>query len=272
MKRINTIFNLLIVLCIVFTSCNEQKSEKNTESKIPVKEHTELAVIWQQNAAEYRALSHQAFNIATQKVKSLKRTNRSKPLAIITDLDETVIDNSPYSAMQIKQDLDFDKDDWIEWGKLKQAQGLPGAVRFFNLADSLGVEVFYISNRYQGQLTETIENLKLLNLPNADSSHVFLKTTTSEKQARRNKVLKDYDVVLYMGDNLSDFSSVFDNQNSKSRNETVDKMSTEFGDRFIVFPNPMYGDWESKGLYENKRDWTHKEKDSLRNLKLTSYK
>jgi predicted secreted acid phosphatase len=49
-------------------------------------------------------------------------------------------------------------------------------------------------------------------------------------------------------------------------------MSTEFGDRFIVFPNPMYGDWESKGLYENKRDWTHKEKDSLRNLKLTSYK
>ena len=272
MKKINTIFNLLIVLCIVFTSCNEQKPEKDTESQTPVKEHTELAVIWQQNAAEYRALSYQAFNVATQKVKNLKRTKLSKPLAIITDLDETVIDNSPYSAMQIKQDLDFDKDDWIEWGKLKQAKGLPGAVRFFNLADSLGIEVFYISNRYQDQLTETIENLKLLNLPNADSAHVFLKTTTSEKQARRNKVLEDYQVVLYMGDNLSDFSSVFDNQNSKSRNESVDKMSTEFGDQFIVFPNPMYGDWESKGLYENKRDWSDKEKDSLRNLKLTSYK
>ena len=272
MKKINTLFNLLIVLCIVFTSCNKQKSAKNIESQTPVKEHTELAVIWQQNAAEYRALSYQAFNIATQKVKSLKRTNRSKPFAIITDLDETVIDNSPYSAMQIKQDLDFDKDDWIEWGKLKQAQGLPGAVRFFNLADSLGIEVFYISNRYQDQLTETIENLKLLNLPNADSAHVFLRTSKSEKQERRNKVLEDYEVVLYMGDNLSDFSSIFDNQNSKSRNESVDKMSTEFGHQFIVFPNPMYGDWESKGLYENKRDWTHKEKDSLRNLKLTSYK
>ena len=271
MKKTNATF-LLATLLIIVVGCNDMNTEnQNIEKDIPKKEHTELSVLWQQNAAEYRALSHQAFNIATKKILNLEPAY-DKQLAIITDIDETVLDNSPYSGMQIKNDLNFDKNDWIEWGKLKKAKGLPGAVNFFNLADSLGVEVFYISNRYQVQLAETLENLELLNLPNADSNHVFLRTDTSEKQERRDRVLNDYNVILYMGDNLSDFSSVFDNQKSASRNESVDKMSKEFGTKFIVFPNPMYGDWESKGLYGNNRNWSTQEKDSIRNSKITSYK
>lgn len=268
----NTTFCLSAILLIFATGCGNSKSEINNPQKhIPIKEHAELSVLWQQNAAEYRALSHQAFNIATKKIMNLEPAH-GKPLAIITDIDETVLDNSPFSGMQIKNDLDFDKKDWIEWGKLKKAKALPGAVKFFNLADSLGIEVFYISNRYQVQLEETIENLDLLNFPDADSNHVLLKTSTSEKQERRDRVLNNYQVILYMGDNLSDFSSVFDNQNSASRNESVEKMSKAFGTEFIIFPNPVYGDWESKGLYESNRNWTNQEKDSIRNAKIISYK
>ena len=173
--------------------------------------------------------------------------------------------------MQIQKDLDYTKEDWIEWGKLKQAKALPGAVKFCNLADSLNIEVFYISNRYNIQLEETVANMKELGLPNSDTSHVFLRTNSSEKQERRDRVLENHEVVLYMGDNLSDFSNAFDNQSSEARNTLVDQMQESFGAKFIVFPNPMYGDWETKGVYENNRSWTDHQKDSIRHAKLISY-
>ncbi len=249
---------------------NTEVNKSNQDQSKPKREHAVLSVLWQQNSAEYRALCYQAFNIAGEKIKNLKNDGE-KRLALITDIDETVLDNSPYNAMQIKRDLDFDKEDWIEWGSRKSADALPGAVDFFNMADSLGVEVFYISNRYHVQLDETLENLNSLNFPKADTNHVFLKTDSSEKQERRNRVLENYEVVLYLGDNLSDFSSVFDNQSTESRNQSVDNLSSSFGEKFIVFPNPMYGDWESRGIYESNRDWTDEERDSIRHAKVYSY-
>lgn len=270
--KLNVYKIVLITGLIIVIGCSEINTAKQSEtSEIPKKKHTLSAVLWQQNAAEYRALSYQAYNIASLRLQNLGKS-KEKPFALITDLDETVVDNSPYSAMQITEDLNFDLNDWIEWGKLENAKALPGAVDFFNLADSLGVEVFYISNRDEVQLNETIANLEKLNLPNADVDHVFLRTTTSEKQERRDVVLENYEVVMYMGDNLSDFSEVFDGQSTASRNTLADKLKTSFGDSFIVFPNPMYGDWESKGIYENNRNWTEQQKDSIRKAKIYSYK
>lgn len=266
----SVLFSLSLIIAMT-TGCTKPANNGDaSENKLSKREHSILTVLWQQNSAEYKALCYQAYNIASNKLRDLDM-NSGKSLAIITDIDETVLDNSPYNAMQIEKDLDFDKKDWVDWGKQKSAKALPGAVEFFNLADSLGIEVFYISNRYNVQLEETIANLKDLKFPMADSSHVFLKTTTSEKQERRDMVLENHEVVLYMGDNLSDFSQVFDNQSTASRNQSADELYASFGDKFIVFPNPMYGDWESKGIYENNRSWTDEQKDSIRRAKLISY-
>lgn len=237
----------------------------------PKREYNVSAVLFQQHAAEYQALCYQAFNLASERVTQAGSTS-GKPLAVITDIDETTLDNSPYSGMQILEDEEFTKEDWKEWGMQQSAQPVPGAVDFFNLADSLGVEVFYISNRYQNQLDETVANLQQKGFPNADTDHVFLKTDTSEKQARRDRVLADYEVVLYLGDNLSDFSQVFDGQSTAVRGQFAASLKKEFGDQFIVLPNAMYGDWESKGIYEGSRDWTAAQKDSLRLAKIQSYK
>jgi predicted secreted acid phosphatase len=52
-------------------------------------------VLWQQTAAEYRALCYQAFNIAALRLNEIsKKKLRKQKLAIITDLDETILDNS----------------------------------------------------------------------------------------------------------------------------------------------------------------------------------
>lgn len=270
MKNISSLFWSLSCLLFLTSCMNSENNTTDQEIDIPKKEHATLAVLWQQQAGEFKALSYQAFNLAAARIKTIENT-QEKPLAIITDLDETVLDNSPYSGMQIQKDLDYTKEDWIEWGKLKQAKALPGAVKFFALADSLNIEIFYISNRYNIQLEETVANMKELGLPNADTSHVFLRTNSSEKQERRDRVLENHEVVLYMGDNLSDFSNVFDNKSSEARNTLVDQMQESFGAKFIVFPNPMYGDWETKGVYENNRSWTDQQKDSIRHAKLISY-
>jgi predicted secreted acid phosphatase len=48
-----------------------------------------------------------------------------------------------------------------------------------------------------------------------------------------------------MGDNLNDFAEVFEQSKTiDSRLSTAEQNRNEFGSRFIVLPNPMYGAWE----------------------------
>lgn len=61
--------------------------------------------------------------------------------------------------------------------------------------------------------------------------------------------MKQFDVVLFIGDNLADFSDLFDKKTMEDRNATTRRIANEFGDRFIILPNPVYGDWES-ALYQ----------------------
>jgi len=78
----------------------------------------------------------------------------------LESIDETVLDNSAYNARMVETDGEYTKDTWIEWGKELKARPVPGAVDFFNYAKSKGVAIYYLSNRYNVQKKETIQNLK----------------------------------------------------------------------------------------------------------------
>ena len=65
-----------------------------------------------------------------------------------------------------------------------------------------------------------------------------------------------------MGDNLGDFSFLFDKKNTEERMQNVNSIAAEFGNRFIVLPNPTYGDWESS-LYNYNYSLTQAQKDSV---------
>ncbi len=200
-----------------------------------------------------------------------KKAPGDKKFAIITDIDETVLDNSPYNGRLIEQDVSYSKESWLEWGALSIADTIPGALYFFKYAASKGVEIFYISNRLAEQQQVTINNLKKYDFPFADADHVLLKTKSSEKETRRKSVADTHQILLLLGDNLSDFSTLFDRQSTNRRNELVDSLKSSFGSRFIIFPNPMYGDWESKGIYEGRYDWSPQQMDSIRRDKIKSY-
>jgi len=88
-----------------------------------------------------------------------------------------------------------------------------------------------------------------------DENHVFIREAgmASSKESRRAKVEKDYKVVLLLGDNLEDFADLFPvTQGNDARRDAVDKLRDQWGDKFIIFPNAVYGDWEKAIYYYDK--------------------
>ena len=224
--------------------------------------------LWQQHAGEFRALCYQAFNIATDVVNQRINMPQTKPLAIITDVDETFLDNSPYAVTQAKNGNEFDLDTWLEWTSKGEATAFPGSLKFYNYAASKGIKVFYITNRNENDKPGTIKNLKNLGFPNADEDHVLVMKETSDKEPRRQAVLDKYEVIMYLGDNLADFSTLFYKKSQQERSQQTDNLAADFGKRFIVLPNSGYGDWESAVPgFNTKGTPEEKDKAILKSLK-----
>lgn len=218
------------------------------------------AVLYMQKAAEYRALAYQAFNLAKMRLdaderdrKKLAKAERKKPRAVIVDVDETMLDNSPAQAYGAKNRIPFNLKSWYEWGEMRKAKAIPGAVDFANYAKAKNVKIFYITNRDEVQKKATIDNLKAAGFPDVTEENVFLRTTESGKEPRRQMVRdKNYRIVLLIGDNLNDFTSAFEKKSVADRFAETDKAKEDWGTKFIVLPNAMYGDWES-AIYEYQR-------------------
>lgn len=211
------------------------------------------SVVWQQQSGEYKALCYQAFSLARLRLEEILRTNKdSMPLAIIADVDETILDNSPDAAKDILNGRTYNDSSWKLWVNLAQAKPLSGAVEFFNYAAQHGVQCFYITNRKEADKLATMKNLQQQGFPHADDVHLMMKGSTSDKESRRHVVVKNYNVVLLLGDNLNDFDDLFYNKTVAERNANVDKVQSFFGSKYIMLPNATYGDWEN-ALWNGKR-------------------
>ena len=209
-------------------------------------------ILWQQTAAEYRALCYQAFNIAKARLDDvIKQEPGKNNLAIITDLDETVLNSSNITAQVIKTGKAINSQEWLQWTKTVDPPVVPGAVEFLQYAASKKINVFYISNREVSGLQFTLSILQKLRLPDADTSHMLFLSNDFSKEPRRQVVMKNYDVVLLLGDNLNDFTQVFEGKPITERLNETDQVKEEWGKKFIVLPNATYGEWEN-ALYDYK--------------------
>lgn len=236
--------------------------DKNDKSSL-VNSGKAWASLYQQRAAEYKALCFQAYNTAKLRIDQAVKKHHTKPLAVVTDIDETVLDNSPYDAARALQNLDYTTDTWKQWTAKAQCDTVPGAPSFFKYAASKGVKVFYITNRDEDERAATLKNLQIYRLPNADDAHLLLKNGSSSKESRRQQVLKKYNIVLLCGDNLPDFDALYDNKPSEeNRSVTTEKLRRDFGKKYIVIPNPSYGDFEN-ALFKFNYNLTTAQKDSI---------
>lgn len=273
--RLKVMIPFMLLLLLV-GGCASMKKEGAEEaaamySTKDLNEQLVMATLWMQSSAEFRALSYQAFNVAAMNLDSfLAAYTGSKPVAIIVDADETVIDNSAYEAWLIGQDFGYSSKTWTPWMAAAEATAMPGAKEFLNYVAAKGVEVFYVTNRKMVGYDGTKKNLMALGFPNVDQKHLLLRTDSSDKQARRDIVATDYEIALLLGDNLNDFTSDFRKKTVEERFAETDKVKDQWGTRFIVLPNPTYGEWEGS-VYKGNWGASAAEKDQMRKSYLNKW-
>lgn len=251
---------------LVISSCtNQTKRQPNNH------DYLIYSTIWFQHSPEMEALYYQGYNIASERLRSVVSSEKGdKPLAVIVDIDETVLDNSPFQAEEILSDRGFSAEFWKEWTALARAEALPGALEFSRLCKELGVTLFYLSNRHQTELQHTMQNLDSLGFAFVKPENFLLKTTTSNKEARRKRIEADYRVVLLIGDNLGDFAEIFEDRSIEWGKNHVEQFREQFGRRFIILPNPMYGKW-TRNIYGT-RKLNAFQKDSARRAVLKGFR
>ena len=242
MKMVFKLSSLALCSLVALTGCATQQVS-NGEEKL--QQHAMLGVNWVQESGEYQALAYQAFN-AAQVAFDKSKVAKGKKKAVVVDLDETMMDNSAYAAWQIKNNKGFDGKDWTRWVNARQTQAIAGAVEFNNYVNSHGGTMFYVSNRKdEGEKVATLDDMKTLGFKGASEQTLFLKKAKSNKTPRFEEIEKQgYEIVLYIGDNLNDFGDATYKKSNAERRAFVEQNSKLFGKKFIVLPNPNYGDWE----------------------------
>lgn len=203
------------------------------------------AVLWQNAGAEAYRCYQQGYELAGAKLDmNLKKpTSDQRPAAVIVDVDETVLDNSPFEAEGIAKGLTYTPARWKEWTKRASAKALPGSVAFLQQAVAKGCAVYYITNRDADEKQWTMDNLIRAGFPMVDAGHVLTREDTSDKTARRARVAEKHRVVLLVGDQLTDFDERLKDRTTDRGRVTVDAMADTLMHFFVLLPNPMYGVW-----------------------------
>lgn len=237
------------------------------------------AVLWMQRAAEYRSLCLQAYSAARQSLDAaLKDTGWTAaleqtgdfgalPPAVVLDIDETVLDNSPYEAGLIGRRGGYDPESWNRWCLSEQATAVPGALEFCSNVRKRGVAVIYVSNREEQLREATVRNLRRIGFPVEDPGGLLLRQDTGDKTARRQTVAASNRILLLIGDNEADFAAAFYKADEAKRLDLVQHYKDYWGTRWIVIPNPAYGDWlDSLFGYERDLSIRNKTEIKFRNL------
>jgi acid phosphatase len=217
------------------------------------------ATLWVSNSVEFKANAISMYQLAKIRLdealadKTWSATGQTdaadKPLAIIADMDETLLDNGGYESWLVKAGKDYSGKTYDAWTKAQAAKAVPGALDFYKYADSKGVKVFYVTNRDATQEADTRKNAEALGFPMGGNVDTFLMSKeqpdwTSKKGTRRDFVGKDYRVLLLLGDNWGDFSDDFGGTEAE-RLASLDKNMAHIGHDWIVIANPEYGSFES---------------------------
>jgi len=222
------------------------------------------ANVYAQTSAEHRACCYGIFAAATWRLEEALEDAEPVPArpAVVMDLDETVLDNSSFQAFLYRNGLVYTPELWERFERegVHEVGLVAGAELFIRKAESLGVAVVYLSNRNETNASRTVAALAHVGLDTTlIAQRLFLKPNagSSDKSRRRDAASARYNVLMYLGDNLRDFSEVFAPDRlphsattddylraMEARSASVDDATCHWGVDWFVLPNPMYGEWE----------------------------
>ncbi|PZU08581.1 HAD family acid phosphatase [Sphingomonas sp.] len=175
----------------------------------------------------------------------------ARPPAIVLDMDETAILNTGANYDSAKRgDPPFDAARWDVWER--DGAGLvdpvPGSVEALASLRAAGVTPIFISNRQTRFAEQAVRSLAAAGLgPATPGETMFLRDAGagSGKDARRAAVSMRFCVVAMAGDQLGDFSDLF---NAKGLDPVARRalaaqpaVAARWGQGWFLMPNPAYG-------------------------------
>lgn len=201
-------------------------------------------VRWFRASAEYQAIARQTYRMAAGRLPELTTGLAAQSWAVILDADETVLDNSEYQRRRAMLDSGYTEASWAAWVNERAATPIPGAPEFTRTVHAAGGRIVIVTNRADSLCTATRANLQTAGV---ETDLVLCQTPgTSDKNPRFQKVqngtatagVPPLTVVAYVGDNILDFPGLAQGARSDPR------LLEDFGRRFFILPNPMYGSWQ----------------------------
>lgn len=236
-----------------------------TAAPAPPAGHENLnATLWLQTAAEYRAVTLQAYQTALAHLDRAladpawtaapEQTGDygALPAAVILDLDEAVVHSDAYQAGLVVHDREFSLEDWNDWVRSEETEPVAGALEYVRHAMNRGVQIFYVTNRTHEVEAATLATLRELGFPVDPEGEDLLTRFErpewgTDKSSRRAFLARKHRIVQVVGDNLNDFTSGADRP-TDVRMALVERYRAWWGTRWIILPNPAYGSWE-RALY-----------------------
>jgi len=244
-RRMNSLSACALALLLGTTACASTHSAPAAPASMPAaSDSLPNDVKWVRGSAEYRALTREVYALAGERLPELVRAMPAQRWAVILDADETVLDNSEYQRRLAIAHAPFDARSWTAWVNERAAPAVPGARAFTSLVRSLGGRVVIVTNRSMAECDATRENLRGVGI---DADVVLCQPAgEADKNPRFQRVqsgsaapgMPALTVVEWLGDNIQDFPSLTQAVRADSA------ALGEFGKRYFILPNPMYGSWE----------------------------
>jgi len=236
---------LVLLVCILLVFINAE-SIPRTNTKVADDSFPSLQWI---QSAEYNLLCSQIYNTAKENFNTLdlnnthsalpKQENTVKlPLAVIVDIDETILLNLAFRKDTTTKVGTFSYDIWEKHIKAKSAIPIHGSLDYLQYLKNHNVKTIYISNRDYSEKNATYELLLKLGYPIDNQQDMLFKNErenwTKNKTSRRLFVTKRYKIIQIFGDNLLDFT--------ETKQEAINQKN-HFGKSWFLLPNPIYGNW-----------------------------
>jgi acid phosphatase len=220
--------------------------------------HEQLdSALWVQTSGEYYAIARQTFAAAAEKLDLALRDStwtasteqfskghyEQLPPAVIVNLDETVWSNSPYQARIILQYGQHDMTHFMEWCNEAKCTAIPGAKEFLEHVKKQGVTIAYITPRPEITRDGTLRNLARLAYPYDAAHDLLLMDGDWPNHDKRESIGAKHRILVIVSDSLGDF--MHDTaQETAVRREMAAQYADNWGLKWFLIPNPMYGHWE----------------------------
>lgn len=175
-----------------------------------------------------------------------------KPLAVVLDVDETVIQNLGVEYDDaMHPGRPFSEDRWRRWEETgtTAVAPIPGAVTALRAIRDAGVTVIFNTNRTAANAARTQAMIEGAGLGPANHGEtLYLQGDVapgSGKDPRRAAIAQRYCVVALAGDQLGDFSDLFNDRALPVPDRRRAAASTPFaslwGNGWFMLSNPVYG-------------------------------